>query len=109
MVSGLFVFRKRNHLSEIGAATLRCYVEPDNIPSRNLQISVDFSEKTFESFNGFINSGEIMYEIDIPNCLTIIPAIATFYPVPEPRQRNPILVGEYRGGASGMTADFIDS
>lgn len=63
-----------NHLSEIGATTLRCYVEPNNMPSRNLQISVGFSEKTFESFNSFINDGEIMYEIDIPNCLTIIPA-----------------------------------
>lgn len=63
-----------DHLSEIGAATLRCYVEPDNIPSRNLQISTGFSEKAFEPFNDFINDGEVMYEIDIPNSLTIIPA-----------------------------------
>ena len=62
------------HLSEMGAATLRCYVEPNNIPSRNLQISVGFTEKAFETFNDFINDGKIMYEINIPNCLTIIPA-----------------------------------
>ena len=63
-----------NHLSEMGATTLRCYVKPDNIPSRNLQMSLCFSEKPFESFNDFINDGEIMYELDIPNSLTIIPA-----------------------------------
>lgn len=63
-----------NRLSEMGATTLRCYVEPDNIPSRNLQISLCFLEKPFESFNGFTNDGEIMYELDIPNSLTIIPA-----------------------------------
>lgn len=63
-----------DHLSELGAATLRCYVEPDNIPSRNLQLSVGFSEQPFETFNGFINDGEIMYEARIPNNLTIIHA-----------------------------------
>lgn len=63
-----------NHLSEIGAATLQCYVEPDNIPSRNLQTSVGFSIKPFEKFNSFINDDEIMYEIKVPSCLTVIPA-----------------------------------
>ncbi len=63
-----------NHLSELGAATLRCYVEPDNIPSRKLQLSVGFSEQPFETFNNFINDGEIMYEVLIPNNLTVIPA-----------------------------------
>lgn len=63
-----------NHLSEMGATTLRCYVEPNNTPSRKLQISVGFTEKTFDTFNDFINDGEIMYEIDIPNCLTTMPA-----------------------------------
>ena len=63
-----------NHLSEMGATTLRCYVKPDNIPSRNLQMSLCFLEKPFESFNDFTNDGEIMYELDIPNSLTIIPA-----------------------------------
>lgn len=63
-----------HHLSEMGATTLRCYVKPDNIPSRNLQMSLCFLEKTFESFNDFTNDNEIMYELDIPNSLTIIPA-----------------------------------
>ena len=62
------------HLSELGAATLRCYVEPENTPSRNLQLSVGFSEQPFETFNNFINDGEIMYEIKIANHLTVIPA-----------------------------------
>ena len=63
-----------NHLSEIEATKLRCYVKPNNIPSRNLQAMLGFSEKSFESFNDFANDGEIMYEIDIPSPLTIIPA-----------------------------------
>lgn len=63
-----------NHLSEMGATTLRCYVEPNNTPSRNLQASIGFSVQLFETFNSFVNDGEIMYEIKIPNCLTVIPA-----------------------------------
>lgn len=63
-----------DHLSELGATTLRCYVEPDNIPSRNLQLSVGFSEQPFEAFNDFINDGQIMHEIKIANHLTVIPA-----------------------------------
>lgn len=61
-------------LSEMGAAVLRCYVDPDNMPSRNLQCSVGFEEKPFEAFNSFDNDGEIMYEIRIPDCLCVIPA-----------------------------------
>ena len=49
-------------------------MEPNNVPSRNLQAVLGFSEKPFESFNDFINDGEIMYELDIPCPLTIIPA-----------------------------------
>jgi hypothetical protein len=49
-------------------------VKSNNIPSRNLQAVLGFSEKPFESFNDFANDGEIMYEIDIPSPLTIIPA-----------------------------------
>ena len=63
-----------NHLSELGATKLRCYVKSNNIPSRSLQAILGFSEKPFESFNDFANDGEIMYEIDIPSPLTIIPA-----------------------------------
>ncbi|MBQ4575004.1 MAG: GNAT family N-acetyltransferase [Clostridia bacterium] len=63
-----------NHLSDKGATTLRCYVEPNNTQSRSLQISVGFLDRPFESFNNLTNDGEIMYELEIPNCLTIIPA-----------------------------------
>lgn len=64
----------KDHLSDIGATTLRCYVEPDNIPSRELQLSVGFLERPFEAFNDLSNDGEIMYEVELPNRLTIIPA-----------------------------------
>lgn len=62
------------HLSETDAATLRCYVAPDNTPSRALQASLGFSEKPYEAFEDFTNDGEIMYEIDVPSGLTAIPA-----------------------------------
>lgn len=45
-----------NHLSEIGASRLLCYVEANNLSSRNLQVSVGFKEKDFESFNDFTNN-----------------------------------------------------
>ena len=64
-----------DHLAELGAVALRCYVDPKNTPSRNFQLSVGFSEKPFEPFNGFINDGEIMYEAQVPNKLTIIPIV----------------------------------
>ncbi len=50
----------KNHLSEMGAESLCCYVEPDNVASRQLQISVGFRERNFCKFNDFINDGEIM-------------------------------------------------
>ena len=37
-------------------------------------MSVGFSEHPFETFNNFINDGDIMCEVLIPNNLTIIPA-----------------------------------
>ena len=64
----------RNHLSEIGAHSLCCYVEPNNIASRQLQLSVGFTERTFCTFNNLLNEGEIMYEIPIENNFCIIPA-----------------------------------
>ena len=66
--------KAKSHLSEIGAQSLCCYVEPDNVASRQLQISVGFSERTFCTFNNFMNDGEIMYELQIVNNFCIIPA-----------------------------------
>ncbi len=65
-----------SRLSEMGAVSLCCYVEPDNIPSRNLQLSLGFSQQPFRAFNNFINDGEIMYEAMVSNILTVIPATA---------------------------------
>lgn len=62
------------HLSEMGAVTLRCYVDPNNVPSRSLQVAVGFTEQPYKTFNNLTNDGEIMYEIDIPNGLSVIPA-----------------------------------
>lgn len=64
----------KEHLSDMGATTLRCYVEPHNIPSRNLQLSAGFSETPFEPFNDLTNDGEIMYEAALPDRLSIISA-----------------------------------
>lgn len=64
----------KNQLSEIGAESLCCYVEPDNNTSRQLQISVGFTERPFCTFNDFINDGQTMYELQIVNNLSIIPA-----------------------------------
>ena len=66
--------KAKSHLSEIGAQSLCCYVEPDNVASRQLQISVGFTERPFCTFNDFINDGEIMYELNIVNSFCIIPA-----------------------------------
>lgn len=63
-----------NYLSEIGAQTFRCYVEPGNAASIELQRKLGFLEKPFEKFNYLINDGEIMFEKQIPNNLSIIPA-----------------------------------
>lgn len=65
-----------DHLSDRGAQRLRCYVEPQNVPSMQLQRSLGFSEKPFEQFNDLNNDGEIMFEYNLPNQLTVIPATA---------------------------------
>ena len=64
----------KNYLSEMGAQSLCCYVTPNNIASRELQISVGFNERPFYPFNDFINDGEIMYELQIANILSVVPA-----------------------------------
>ena len=64
------------HLSESGATVLRCYMEPDNLPSRNLQFSMGFAEKPYETFNDFDNEGDVMFEKDVPSCFSCVPATA---------------------------------
>lgn len=63
-----------DYLSDLGSTTLRCYVHPDNLPSCNLQQAIGFTERPFEPFNAICNEGEIMYEIEIPQLLSVIPA-----------------------------------
>lgn len=42
--------------------TLRCYVEPENKISQSLQIKSGFIERPYQTFNGLINDGQIMFE-----------------------------------------------
>ncbi|MGN0687899.1 MAG: GNAT family N-acetyltransferase [Oscillospiraceae bacterium] len=45
--------------------TLRCYVEPENIPSKNLQKKFGFTERPYEKFNDLLNDGQIMFEKEL--------------------------------------------
>jgi ribosomal protein S18 acetylase RimI-like enzyme len=44
---------------------LVCYVEPDNIPSQNLQKKLGFKECPYRQFNYLSNDGEIMFEKEL--------------------------------------------
>lgn len=52
-------------LRDKGCRTLRCYVEPDNIPSLNLQRKRGFSEKPFLLFDELVNDGRLMFEREL--------------------------------------------
>lgn len=45
--------------------TLRCYVEPENIPSQNLQKKFGFTERPYEKFNDLLNDGQFMFEKEL--------------------------------------------
>ena len=45
--------------------TLRCYVEPDNIPSLSLQRKHGFSEKPFLPFDEIVNEGRLMFKREL--------------------------------------------
>ncbi len=64
------------HLSELGAHSVRCYVEPQNEPSLRLQRSLGFAEKPYEPFDLLQNEGQIMFVCEIPSLLSVIPATA---------------------------------
>ena len=72
----LMLEEAKNHLLEIGARRLRCYVEPQNTPSLRLQEKAGFLEKPFENFNHLQNEGRIMLECELPLPFTVIPATA---------------------------------
>lgn len=65
----------KRHLTEKQAGVLRCYVEPDNTASIRLQKSEGFAEQPFQTFNNFINDGEIMFECKLPGLYEAVPAI----------------------------------
>ncbi len=67
-----------NHLSNIGASTLRCYVLPDNIASKSLQKKLGFVEKENEPFNFLIVSDQLMYEKNISQEYTYIKIDASY-------------------------------
>ena len=64
----------RNQLSRHGDNHSRRYIKIIIIPSRNLQLSVGYLKKSFETFKNSISDGKIMYKSSISNKLTIIPA-----------------------------------
>ncbi len=63
-----------NHLLELNARTLRCYVESDNHASISLQKSTGFCEKPYKPFNELINDGQLMFELELKDDITVIPA-----------------------------------
>lgn len=44
---------------------LRSYVEPDNVPSLNMQRKFGFVEKPFKTFDSLINDGDLMFEKEL--------------------------------------------
>lgn len=63
-----------NHLGELGALTLRTYVEPNNKPSIELQKDLGFTKSPFEKFNNLINDDQIMFDFGLPRPYSVIPA-----------------------------------
>ncbi len=72
----LMLEEAKNHLLEIGARRLRCYVEPQNTSLR-LQKKAGFLEKPFENFNHLQNEGRIMLECELPLPFAVIPQLLT--------------------------------
>lgn len=45
---------------------LRCYVEPENAVSLDLQAKAGFTEQPYQGFNKLINDGQLMFEKVLP-------------------------------------------
>ena len=52
-------------LKDRGCQVLRSYIEPDNVPSLNLQRKLGFVEKPFKTFDNLINDGKLMFEKEL--------------------------------------------
>lgn len=61
-------------LKDRGCETIRCYVEPYNIPSLDLQRKLGFIEKPFLTFNNLINDGQLMFEKELGSVYEVISA-----------------------------------
>lgn len=48
-----------------GCTVLRTYVEPENIPSLNLQAAFGFAEKPYEVFDNLLNEDQLMLEKEL--------------------------------------------
>lgn len=68
------IFAAIDTLKNRGSETIRCYVEPDNTPSLDLQRKLKFKEKPFLTFNNLINDGEIMFEKELGSVYEVITA-----------------------------------
>ncbi len=64
-------------LSELGAHSLCCYVEPQNDASLRLQRSLGFAEKPYEPFDQLQNEGQTMFVCELPRLLNVMPATAS--------------------------------
>ena len=62
------------HLINMNAQTLRCYVDPQNTPSISLHTSMGFCTKPYEPFGSIDNEGQTMFEYDLPSLWSVIPA-----------------------------------
>lgn len=52
-------------IKDRGGTVLRCYVEPDNCVSLNLQEKFSFEQKSYQTFMELINDGQLMFEKEI--------------------------------------------
>jgi|LSQX01.1.fsa_nt_gb ribosomal protein S18 acetylase RimI-like enzyme len=95
-----------------GCAVLRTYVEPDNVPSLNLQAFFGFTEKPYEIFDNLQNEGQLMLEKELP-LFSILPAtvddarfITTIYGKnADALHGNVIMFNEWKQLLSGNDAD----
>lgn len=71
-IASAMVRAAADHLRERGARTLRCYVEPDNMPSLALHRSLELAERPHRPFDQLQNDGQIMFELDLPSPYTVV-------------------------------------
>ncbi|MDE6030246.1 MAG: GNAT family N-acetyltransferase, partial [Oscillospiraceae bacterium] len=83
-------------LRDRGCRTLRCYVEPENIPSLNLQRKHGFSEKPFQAFDELINDGDLMFEKELQSFEVVSARVSDAYYICEMYEKS---IKELHGGA----------